>query len=444
MEDWRVLYNYRGTDRDIAGYWRNVRGTPIKSARKVPADSPGFATPMAGVYRYTFETSTSVSCTRISRMDYGNPLFFSGVRPVVADGVVENLNLLSGWAVVAARDARVGDIFEIGVGCLPNTDQRSWFRVLSFGPRLAGHPSSDLTLIALNTSGVPLHDCIVTVANAVRAENHGGPASPFSVFRQSGLLNPVPDADPNGAVVSFEQYSLFGSPHTYARILVDGRPMDILDIAADRIVPGGTQLICDGATVYGFPSGSKYQSACFSLSEQMGTSVSATLYVADGAESVWLRNASGNFVSGPAGVVVTANGEPRGRISAGAAAAFTVRIDPAAPASTALEARSFSLRLLGMDGDRPAVVEHQGTFVVAAGAAGLNVRIASVAERYARPRYSEDPDVPGNFTEDSDGEYVEDERNPGTFIPATEDPQGGCYGHYTDYLAANGIRFTHA
>jgi len=444
MADWQVLYTHRGVDRDIAGYWRNVKGTPVRTAQKVPAGSPGFASPMAGVYRYRFETSTTVSCARISTMEYANPLIFPGERPVIADGTADNLNLLSGWSVVVAEDARPGDFFEIGVGCLLDTDLATWCRILSFGPRLVGYPSTSIPLAARNASGVPLSDCVVVATNAIRAHNHDSPTSPFLIFRQTGLLNPFADSDPTGAPVSFAQYSLFGHPHKYADIYVNGEPIDIHDVTANRIMPDGKRLVCDGTTVYRFADGSKYQSGTFVLPELMGLNLYATLYVSDGAESVKIGNEAGNVVSGPAGLALTQNGEQSGRISVGHSASFEVRIDPTNRSAADLNARSFSLRLLGMDGDRPVSLEHQGSFVLVAGAAELNLRVNTVSGKYPRPHYSEDSGNPGKYVEDDEGIYVEDEQSPGTFILATDDPNSGHYGNYADYLSGNGITFTNA
>ncbi len=442
MAAWQVLHTHDGVDRKIVGCSRNVKGTPVKSARKILQGSAGAAVPMAGVYRYTFETSTTVSCARISKMDYANPLVFSGVRSVTTDGTFENLNLLPGWAIVMAEDAHPGDVFEIGIGCVLEADGMTWHRVLSFGPRLAGYRSASVELVAKNASGVPLSDCMVTATNAIRAQNLGDSTSPFLMFRQTGPLNPFADDDPNGASVSFGQYSLLGHPHKYADILVNGQPVDIHDVAANKLIPGGKELVCDGTTTYRFADGSKHQSGTFILAEQMGPALTATLHVSDGAESVRIHDGTGSVVSGPAGLILTQDGEDRGRISAGGTARFEVQIDPTERPAADLNARSFSLRVSGMDGETPVSVEHQGSFVLISGTGELNLRIDSVSRAYARPRYSEDPEVPGNYIEDDEGLYVEDEQNPGTFILATEDPNGGYYGNYADYLSANGITFS--
>ncbi len=444
MADWLLLHTHDGDGRDITGYWRNLKGTPVKSAQKVPSASPGFATPVAGVYRFVFETSTTLSCTGISKMEYANPHIFSGTCSVVTDGATDNLNLLAGWAIVVAEDAHPGDIFEIGVGCLPATDMTPWYRVLAFGPRLAGYSSTGPTLVAKNNTGVPLSDCMVVATNAIRALNHDSPTSPFLMFHQTGRLNPFSDSDLNGTPVSFDQYGLLGHSQKYADIYVNGDPVDIHDVAADTLIPGGKMLVCDGITVYRFADGSKYQSGTFALAEQMGLNLSATLYVSDGAESVWIQSGAGRPVSGPAGLVLTQTGEERGWISPQGSASFEVRISPSERAVGDLSARSFSLRLLGMDGERPASSEHQGSFVVDAGAAEFNLRVNTVSRKYARPHYSEDSEDPGKFIADDEGEYVEDELSPGTFILATEDANGGNYADYADYLSTNGIRFENA
>ncbi|MFH1114800.1 MAG: hypothetical protein V1792_12870 [Pseudomonadota bacterium] len=444
MSGWRILHYHGGDERDILGYRRNVKGTPVCSARKIPEGSPGYAVPMAGVYRYVFETSTEVSCAGVGRMDYANPLVYPGVRSVIADGVFENLNLLPGWAIVAAADTSPGDIFEIGTGCLLEDDMTTWHRVLSFGPRLAGYPSAGVRLVAKNASGVPLSGCMVTATNAIRIQNQSSPTSPFLMFWQSGPLNPFADDDPNGVPVSFGQYSILGHSHKYAYILVNGEPVDIHDVAGEKLIPGGGKLVCDGTTVYRFADGSKHQSGTFVLAGQMASALTATLHVSDAAESVRIGHGTGSVVSGAAGLILPQDGEEAGRIAAGGSAAFEVSINPTERPAADLDARSFSLRLSGMDGDRPVCFDCQGSFIPISGTAELNLRIDAVAKVYARPHYSKDPGDPGNYIPDEEGLFVEDEQNPGTFILAAAAPDGGYYGNYADYLSTNGIRFINA
>jgi hypothetical protein len=438
MSGWQILHTYNGIDRDITGCWRNVTGSPVRSAAKVAPGAPGFASPIAAVYRFTLVSPAAVSCRGISNEDSLNPLIFSGTRSVIADGATVNLHLLPGWGIVLASDAQAGDVFEIGVGCCLDEDFMSWQRILSFGPRMTGYTSAARTVTAKNISGGTLTNCIAAITNAVRVGNDQGPARPFHAFYQQGMLNPTADQDQDGVPVTFANY-VPGSPCTVS-MLIDGNGEDIYDVAADRVLPRGIGLKCDGATLYAFLHGSKYQSARFILAADLAEPDSATLFVSDGGESVWVSSGSGTPVAGPSGLTLTETGKSYGVITHNAAVSIHLVVDPNSYSSADLNARGFSFRVQGYERHNSRIsIEHQGSFLPALGEAALNIRISTVQERYMRPHYSEDSANPGEYIEDEQGDYVRDEQDPRIYIRATEDPNGGYYAKYGGYLASNGI-----
>ena len=440
MADWQILYNYGGSDRDISGYWRNVSGSPVVSAAPLASGAASFASPIAGVYRFTFESPSTVSCDRQGNQDVSNPLLFSGTRSVTADGATVNLNLLPGWGVVLSSFVGSGDTFEIGVGCYLDTDLMHWQRVLSFGPRLKSYASGSREVTAKNISGVELTDCVVVVTNAARVENDQAADRPFYAFYQQGLLNPTADADLDGMAVTFDNYTA-GSPAT-VDILVDGDILDIYDVTNSALMPDGVGLNCDDTTVYRFVTGSKYQSVHFILSSSLTETDTATFYVSDGGDAVKISIGSGTAVSGPSGLVLTESGQDAGTVTDDGEVDIQLVLDPDAYSSTTLNARSFSFRVQGMDGTTPVCVEHQGSFFLALGEAPLNFRITAAQEKYPRPHYSPDPGNPGEYISDDEGLYVRSEQDPRVFLLATEDPSGGYYASYGSYLSANGVIIT--
>lgn len=520
MSEFQLLCTYNSSDRDVTGYWRNVIGSPVLLSSKISAGEAGDASPIAGVYRFRFETATTVSVRRVNLQDSSNPLLYSGVRTVVCDYMTENINFLPGWGLVFRGDVQVGDEFEIGIGCYLNGTQ--WVRILSFGPRLAGSISTDRTLKAKNVSAGTLTDCIAVATNAIRVKNDQAGDRPFATFTQTGVLNPEPDDDLNGAEVTFDNYVavvpatgdllLNGQPcgvwdvaaeeanltgeglicdgETYYQIsvydendfgfvitsefsivwdeglevpdglvfeitnqveatvptfdiLVDGDSIDLYDVKAGTLVPGGTQLTT--GTTYRFADGTKYQSGQFTLSDDLEATDTATIYVSDGGAGVWLAPDGGSFVPGVQGIDLTERGQDDGVIAASGQVEFQIRISPASAETADLNQRSFSLRLVGLDGGGDEVdLEHQGSFLVAQGDGQLLIRITATNEAYQRPRYAEDPENPGEYIPDEGGEYVEDLINPGSFVHYSADPNNGNYGNYLDYLAANGVTFVDA
>jgi hypothetical protein len=440
MSHWQFLYAFGGSDRDIAGSWRNIVGAPVLCAYKIPRGTEGYRTAVAGVYRFTFETVASVTCRRISSWDAKNPLLYSGARTVKADFSTENKNLLPGWSVVLREDVRAGDEFEIGVGCCWKKDKGVWRRITAFGPRMAGFVSTDQSLKVRNISAAPLSDCKLVATNAIRVASSHGALGPFSSFYQSGILNPEADRDLDGSEVTLINY-LPGDPAT-ANILIDGDPIDVYDVSADSIVPGGVSLRCDGVTLYRFADGTKYQSGTFCLAEALPEAGTTTIHVSDGGSSAWLASDNGSFVPGPAGIVLTEQSQGRGTITAGGVVPFKLRIQPPDCDAPDLDARIFSLRAVGLDGSVVVDLDHQGSFLRATGGALLSIRITALKSAYPRPRYSPDPNDPGRFIPDDGGEYVEDLSNPGTYLHHSQDQSGGNYRSIWHYLAENGVTFS--
>lgn len=404
MANWQFLYTYGGGNVDSVGSWRNLTGSAVLSASKVSSGSAGFNNPMAGVYRCTFTSPTTITCAVVSMQDTGNPLIWAGAATVTADGSTANLNVISGWSIVFASDVQTGDVFEIGCGCYLDTTLNTWQRILSFGPRVASYISGTRALITKNIYGATLSDCMLVATNAVRVENDQAGDRPFHSLYQTGMFDPTADDDLNGTAVTFANYAA-GSPAT-VDLLIDGETQDVIDVAADSMVPDGEDLSCDGSTVYRFPSGSKFQGVEFVLSDSLTGSDTATLYVSNGGESVQIGDDNGSYVAGPAGLILTETGEAAGDITDDGEVDFSIRMLPS-PDATDLNMRSFSLRVVGMDGTTMVSNEYQGSFFLTVGEAALNCRINVMSDAYPKPG-------------------------------------GGYYGSWKDYLAANGITFVDA
>jgi len=504
MADWQLLHS----SVDIAGTWRNVTGTPVVSAEVVAGGARNFGSSLAGVYRFTVVYvedplwSFCVSCSIMSPLDISNPLVFSTPRTIVADGVSSNWNVLPGWAVVLASDLQDGDVFEIGVGCSWDSGSGSWVRAVSLGTRIAGRISGTITLTAKNISGGTLTDCIVVATNAIRVENLPGytytgsqyawNVRPFFAAWQQGLSNPDADDDLAGSALTIT-YRYGGGILGVRRITIesDDAPIDAYDVTNSLPRPGkdnptsgyGQNLLCDEATVYKFPDGSKFQGLHFILGEYCDTWDAATLYVSDGGDAVQLATASGSFVAGPAGVVLTETGQATGTITDDGEVEFRLRVNPLVSDLADLNERSFSLRLIGTNiADAEVALELQGSLSLVETEGLINFRANVGAEAYPLPhytrtidgetvtytededghyvenpaapdtyilvsidgltRYSEDPENPGTYIEDPEGGYVEDPENPGYYVPATEHPTGGYYPSYAGTggaLAANGV-----
>lgn len=381
MDYWQLIHSYGGSDHDIAGYWRNVIGSAVLSALKIPRGGIGDHTPIAGVYRFKFEATSAVSCRAVHPWDAKNPLIFAGTRHVVADYSTGNQSLVPGWSVVLNGDVQLGNEFEIGVGCYFDEITGSWHRIASFGPRVVGFVSTERAITARNISGELLTECRVVATNAIRVENGQGPSRPFAFFHQTGVLSPESDSDPGGAAITFATYTP-GDPPT-VDVLIDGSPVDVYE-ESEGLLPSGARLKCDGATVYRFADGTRYQSGTFSLSASLSVTDTAMIYVSDGGSSVWISPQTGRFVPGSGGIALTQTGQSAGTMTSGGEALFKVRVQPLAENVPDLEARSFSLRTVGLAGSAMVDLEHQGSFLRAAGDALLLVRIMAFQASYPK------------------------------------------------------------
>jgi len=441
MTTWQLTTDYKGVDVDPALSWRNVNGSAVLVVTWLLEDDPGYQAPRAGIYSFTVLSGVAtVMMQALSNLDAGNPLL--ATLPIVADGVSENLNLIPGVSVILAPDLQAGDQFDIGINNYLDTDLASWYPVLSFGPRVTGFTSTERIFLATNISLGTLTDCLLVATNAVRVVNDVSVFVPFEQFRQVGILNPTADDDLSGLEVTFDNFEE-GTPNT-VDILVDGETIDIYDVDADDVIPEGVGLNCDGTTVYRFADGTKYQSVEFVLSADLEETDTATLFVSDGGASIEIAQVVsetvGEFISGPSCIVLTESGQADGTVTSDGDAGFAVRIRPPGDGTTDLNQRSFSLRMVGVDGtDATVTTDYQGTFVMAVGEGLLNFNIHAVDPTYTRPRYSEtEPDV---FELDTEGVYVEDESAPGSYILATEDPNDGNYPDLVTLLAAHGVTY---
>jgi hypothetical protein len=341
MADWQILTNY-GTDVDIIGSSRNVTGASLSSATKIDFHDEGAMSAIAGVYRFTMESSTEVSVEIVSNFDTKNPLIYSGNRTVVADGSTPNYNLLPGWAVIISGTPVTEDVFEIGPGCYWDSSNQVWYRALSIGPVIPGFATTEKELIVKNISGGSITNSMVLATNAARVENDQTATRPFFTFRLIEDLNPTADSDLDGRAVTFDNLS--GST---VDILIDGSPIDVYDLAAGSLIPDGEGLGCNGTSIYKFADGTPLQGIEFILSADLAETDTATIYVSDGGDSVELATAEGSFVSGPTGITLTEDEQVDGTVTDDGEVTFRLRIKPGSSETTDLNLRSYSLRLIG-------------------------------------------------------------------------------------------------
>lgn len=348
MSGWVINYYYGGSNRDISGSYRNVTGTPVLSAVLADEQTDGAANAIAGIYRFTFESGTTVSVEAVYTEDVGNPLLFSGTRSVTVDDVTENENILPGWEIVFSSALSTGDIFEIGVGCYWDSTNSEWVRVLPRGPVIPDLPTGELSLVIENDSGGTLVSSKLVATNAARIENDQDYNRPFLACRQTGLLDPDQDSDLLGSAVTFTNFSA-GSPNT-VDILVDGSPIDVYDVTGSALITNGVGLKCDDTNIYRFADTTKFQSLEFVLSSSLTGSDTATIYVSDGGDAVQLALVGGNWISGTTGVDLTEDGESvTGTVTDGGTVTVRLRLYPASDqAAYELNLRSFSLRAYGV------------------------------------------------------------------------------------------------
>lgn len=344
MSGWTLKYDYGGSEVSIQANYRNVTGSPVSSLSVPSVQASGSMPLLSGVFRFTFETSTTVSVEYVNSGEINSPLLYSGTRTVTCNGSTVNWNLIPGVGIVFSSAVAAGNVFEVGLGCYWDSDNAVWIRALPLGAGLPGVNGTEKKILAVNGASYTQSKTKAVATNAIRVENDQAYNRPFLCFRQTGLLDPTADSDLDGAAITFDNFSA-GSPNT-VDILVDGATIDIYDVTNDSLISGGTGLECDGTTVYRFADGTAYQSGEFILSSSLAESDTATIYVSDGGESVQLSTDGSSYVSGPTGIYLTGDdavGE--GIVAASESVEFYVRVRPSAAEDSDLNQRLFSLRV---------------------------------------------------------------------------------------------------
>lgn len=344
MSDWQINVPVGGSYSSVEGGSRNVIGSPLVSATKIAELSAGSLPAIAGVYRFKFETTSTVSCVAFYGDDQKNPLMFETPVTVVTDGETPNRNILPGWEIKIYNPS-ADDVFEVGVGCIYDTSGGTWIRSISIGRVFAGMEGREKTLYAYNNSGSVQCNTKITVVNGVWVVNGTDYFTPFLSIRQGAGLSPTSHSDLDGEAVTFANYTP-GSPST-VDILIESSTINVYDVANDTDMPNGTGLNCDGVTVYRFADGTAYQGVEFILSTDIDGSDTATIYVSDGADFIEVSNGDGTWVDGSTGVYVNTSGAGEGVVDIEDNALFLIRSTAPAYSTTDLNMRFFAILISG-------------------------------------------------------------------------------------------------
>lgn len=341
---WEINYNYNGSDYALDVSFRNVIGSPVLSAEVIPSLFSGGFRPLAGVFKFTMMSTTTLKIEAVHPEDIKSPSLFSGTKTVVADGATENISVLAGISLILTNTAVAGDVFEIGIGCFYDEATLSWVRVTPLGLCYPNIIPVARTLRIENTTSHIQCGTYIVATNSIRCVNSVYATRPFKCFRQTGAFDPTAHIDMLGEAVTFTDF-VSGSPNT-ASILVGGSPIDIYDVTNSETITNGVDLSCDGSTVYRFADGTAYQSGEFVLSSSLEVTDTATLFVSDGGSFVELSNTVDDYVSGPTGVSVTSENCPDGVVSANSYVEINVRISNPGDYDITLNPRLFSLRVI--------------------------------------------------------------------------------------------------
>jgi hypothetical protein len=279
----------------------------------------------------------------VSHADLHNVGLSMGDRTVVVDGITENLNILSGLALILRSTATTGDAFEVGVGCYWDDTDSTWVRITPLDLCIPGVTSEERSFYAHNVSEHPQANSQLVVTNAMRIVNGQTIERPFKAFWQAGLTNPQSHADLLGKSVTFADL-VAGTPNTIS-ILIDGDPIDIYDVTNGGLISNGVGLKCDGATLYRFDDATDYCSGEFILATNTSDTDTATVYVSDGADFVEIATTDGVFVDGPSGIYLTGENAPEGVVAADESIQFQMRLLAPEGKTAAMNQRQFSIRI---------------------------------------------------------------------------------------------------
>jgi len=415
------------------GYWyRNVVGTSILS---VSEDDTSYYPPIpAGVYQFTFSSSTELTVSYVLDDDNGNPLMGGQTVTVTNDGVTEHTTLIMGFAVVISPTASAGDVSQIGIGC-KLTEEGSLQRILNLGVALEGVAGSTLSLSVQNLTGEALSGCQICVRNGIVIANsrfddtQGGP---IQTFFTADIHNYPSDTDIDGNVITFDD--------------VDSGP----PITVDMLYEGAQVSVFQNGTTYEYGTGLSVDTWSFCDALEIGlTGVDglfkfvdeplvtdeATVYHSDGGSCVEISTGSG-YVSNGELIDLTEDGEDTGVITNEGIAEFTIRVNPPSGSVANWSGwRCFDIAVT--DDTGYAEVITGSLYVLPLNALGsLVLRVSSFKEQYDRPRFTK---VGAAYVPDTSGTYVESLTAPGTYILRTADPDGGLYTSYEAVLAASGV-----
>lgn len=337
---WTIEIPVAGVNTDVSGAYRNVINTPCVSITRVADYAAGDLPCLAGIYRFTFASATTVICECIEADDQRNELTFSTARTVTCDDSTPNYNLLPGWAVVLSATAAEDDVFEIGIGCQFDTTDYIWTRGTTLGRVIPALSGTERLLYAHNDSTEVQCNTRLVATNTAWIENSESYTRPFLSFRQTGETNPTAHEDLDGITISFDNLS-----SGTVDILVDGAAISVYDVTNDTTIGTGTGLECDGTTVYRFSDGTAYQSIEFVLSASLAETDTATIYVSDGGSFIELSDGSNGWVAGTTGLYIQSSGLGEGVVDADDSIAFYVRPNAGAGADSTMNLRAYSLRI---------------------------------------------------------------------------------------------------
>lgn len=337
---WKIEISVAGVNTDLSGCYRNVVNTPCVSLTRVADYGAGDLQCLAGLYRFTFVSATTVICECIEADDQRNELTFSTPRTVTCDDSTPNYNLLPGWAIVLSASVAEDDIFEVGIGVLFDTNDYVWARGTNLGRVIPALSGTERLLYAHNDSDEVQCNTRLIATNAAWIVNTESYFQPIYAFRQVGETNPTAHADLDGVTISFANVS--GGT---CDILVDGAVVSIYDVTNDTTIGTATGLECDDATVYRFSDGTAYQSIEFVLSSALEGTDTATIYVSDGGSFIELSDGSNGWVAGTTGLYLQSSGLGEGVVDADDSISFYVRPNAGAGADSTLNLRAYSLRI---------------------------------------------------------------------------------------------------
>jgi hypothetical protein len=335
-DSWQISYNAGGSTVSADVSFRNVLGDAVKSITRSNGQ-----TPCAGIFRFTFESSDSVSVLPVGAEDVKSPNLFSGARTIVPDGSTQNNDLIEGLSLLIGPGIMVGTIFEVGIGCYWDAGSNLWRRITSLGLAVGGLTGADRYGLAKNISDQDMSNSRLVVTNGARIVNSVTDTNPIQAFCQTGLLNPLADSDLLGREISFANYT-----GATVDILLDGQPIDVYDITDGWLYPYGHGIYCDGVTVYRFADGTDLQSCTFILNSSLSVDGTCQIFVSDGGSMVEIYDPyTGEYVPGTTGIYLTGDNVGLGVVISGESADFRLRLSPASDAGTDLNQRIFSLRV---------------------------------------------------------------------------------------------------